>query len=137
MHVLQPEHMFSSTQAVLGSSSICPESIRTRTLAAAASAWATVSGMSFAPWQAPATITPSLAVFTGASLGCFSRKKPSAEQEMPNATADVGRVGLRLQGHGQDHHVHLDLADRAQERVVHLHHQAAPLPRSPPTRPPA
>ena len=81
--------------------------------------------MSLGPWQAPARRTPSLAVLTGASLGCFSRKKPSAEQEMPKVAADLGRVGLRLQGHGQDHHVDRDLADAAQQRVVDLHQQSA------------
>ena len=44
---------------------------------------------------------------------------------MPNVRRTSFGVGLRLQRHGQDHHVDVDLADRAQQGVVHLHHQSA------------
>ena len=51
-----------------------PVSMRARASAAAAPAWATVSGISFGPWQQPARKIPSVKVLTGASLGCRSMK---------------------------------------------------------------
>ena len=51
--IWQPEQSSSSMTAVMGSSSTLPRSARARASAAAAPAWATVSGMSFGPWQRP------------------------------------------------------------------------------------
>src|SRR5450756_428850 len=65
--------------------------------AAAAPAWATVSGMSLGYWQQPAMKMPSVIVLTGSSLGCRSRKKPSAEQPKPKVwlTALASLAGAR------------------------------------------
>ena len=46
-----------------------PFEIIPRMSAAAAWAWATVSGMSFGPWLHPAMYTPSVVVPTGSSFG--------------------------------------------------------------------
>ena len=55
--------------------------------AAAALAWATVSGTSLGDWQAPAKKTPSVLVWKGRSLGWASWKKPSALRLKPNSDA--------------------------------------------------
>ncbi len=49
---------------------------------AAARAWATVSGMSFGAWQAPAMKMPSVVVATGSSLGWLSMNQPSLSRLM-------------------------------------------------------
>ena len=46
----------SSTSAIIGSDKRCGLEKRSTTLAAAPEAWATVSGMSFGYWHAPARI---------------------------------------------------------------------------------
>ncbi len=101
-----------------------------RASAAAAPAWATVSGMSCGPWQAPAMKIPSVKVFTGASLGWRSRKKPSVEQEMLNRRRTSWASALRLQADGQDHHVHGDAAHDADQGVLHPDDQLALLLRA-------
>ena len=61
--------------------------------------------MSFGPWHAPATNTPSVMVATGSSLGCRSVNQPSALQRDAAFQAHFLGVGLRLQRRHQDHHV--------------------------------
>src|SRR5512147_200850 len=50
----QATQFCSSTQAIIGSDKRCGFENRSTTLAAAPDAWATVSGMSFGYWHAPA-----------------------------------------------------------------------------------
>ena len=76
--VWQPEQISGSIQLMAEGTSTTPRVARDRDLAAAPEAWDTVSGMSLGDWQAPARKTPSVAVFNGPSLGCSSRKNPSA-----------------------------------------------------------
>ena len=54
-------------------------------------------GCPWAPGRQPARKTPSVKVFTGASFGCRSRKKPSVAQEMLNSRRTSCGIGLRLQ----------------------------------------
>ncbi len=93
MHVLQPEHSSSWITEVAASISTVPLLIIDNTLAAAADACATVSGISFGPWQQPAMKTPSVVVATGSSLGCFSKKETifaSADGEFSSDFSDIG-----------------------------------------------
>src|SRR4030042_1533711 len=53
---------------------------------AAAWSWAIVSSMNRGEWASPQTNTPSLARSTGRSLGCASRKKPSAVSDVLRVT---------------------------------------------------
>src|SRR3990172_6629223 len=93
MQIWQPEHSFSSMYARFGSRVMKPFDVRAIASAAAASAWATVSGMSLGPWHAPAMNTPSFSVATGASFGWRSKKKPSAEQDMFRSRRTSSRSG--------------------------------------------
>ena len=52
---------------------------KARAPAAAAPAWATVSGMSLGHWQQPAMKMPSVTVLHRLELGVRSRKKPFAD----------------------------------------------------------
>jgi hypothetical protein len=54
MHVLHALHRSGMISEVIGSRTYLPRSARDRAQAAAAAPWATESGMSFGPWQAPA-----------------------------------------------------------------------------------
>ena len=83
-HVLHPEQSSSTITEVAASTSIEPALIVARALAAAAEACATVWGISLGDWQHPTTKIPSFMVATGSSLGCFSRKNPSALRLMEN-----------------------------------------------------
>ncbi len=65
----QPEHNVSLTLAAMGSSETLPWLIGIWAAAAAPAAWATVSGMSFGPWQQPARKMPSVLSRTGSAWG--------------------------------------------------------------------
>src|SRR5512136_2305781 len=79
-HMPHPAHSSASTTAVADSTGTVPRMSGMSDEEAAALAWEIVSEMSLGPWQQPAKKTPSMAVSTGRSLGCASRKKPSAER---------------------------------------------------------
>ena len=102
-----------------------PASMRARASAAAAPAWATVSGMSFGPWQAPAMKTPSVKVLTGASLGWRLQEQAFGAAAHVEQPAHRLRVGLRLQAGGQHDHVHRNAAHEAGQGVLHADHQLA------------
>src|SRR5512139_273399 len=78
MHNLQPAQRSGLMVAVVGSTSISPWADRDIASAAAAEAWATVSGISFGPWQHPAKKIPSTFVDTGLNFGWASMKNLSA-----------------------------------------------------------
>ena len=79
---------------------------------------ATVSGISFGPWQTPARKTPAVVVPHGFSFGCASRSQPSCEQETPKSLpVFVGHIG-RLNGCCEHDHVDLDIHRSAEERVL-------------------
>ena len=73
----------SSTSLVAASTSISPRPISDSAWAAAAEACATVSGMSFGPWQAPAMKTPSVACRDRGELGVL------LHEEAVRAAADA------------------------------------------------
>src|SRR5512136_2761419 len=81
----QPAHFSSIQVAKYGSSSTSPLWIGILAADAAPSADATVSGISFGPWQTPATKTPAVVVPQGFSFGWASRSHPSIEQDTPKS----------------------------------------------------
>ena len=84
---MHPEQSSSTITDVAASTSIEPALMAARARAAAAEAWATVWGISLGDWQHPTTKIPSFMVATGSSLGCFSRKNPSALRLTENILA--------------------------------------------------
>ena len=76
-------------------------------LAAAPEAWATVSGMSFGPWHAPARKTPSVAV-QRAQLGVLLQKEAVRALADAEDAGDVGGVVPRLHGRAQHDHIDRD-----------------------------
>ena len=88
-HWPHPAQRASCTLAIAGSRRTVSWSIREMAAAAAPPACATVSGISFGLWQAPARKIPSELVSTGPSLGCSSRKKPSLLRLIPRVWASL------------------------------------------------
>src|SRR5271157_6141282 len=84
-HIPQPAHFSSMQLAKYGASSTSPLWIGILAADAAPSADATVSGISFGPWQTPARKTPAVVVPHGFSFGCASSSQPSMEQETPKS----------------------------------------------------
>ena len=126
LQILQPAHFSASTMLVADSTSISPLDMRDWTSEAAAEAWATVSGMSLGPWQAPAIKIPSVAVDTGASFGCRSVKNPSP-QLMWKVRASLAASSAGIQAGCQDDHVHRDPSHLADQSVFHPDNQLADL----------
>ena len=64
--------------------------------------------MSFGPWQAPATNTPSVIVATGSSLGCRSVYQPAMLQEMPHFRPISLASACGSSAAHEDHHIDRD-----------------------------
>ncbi len=98
------------------------------TFAAAAPAWATVSGMSFGPWHTPERNTPAVGLSTGRSFGCASVKKSLVSMEAVSIVASGAGGLVRLDGGRQHDHVGVDVQLLVVDQVAGLHHELAVSP---------
>ena len=110
---------------MVGSTLTVALSTSARAPAAAAPAWATVSGMSLGYWQQPAMKMPSVTVADRLELGM------TLEVEAVGAAAEAedlrDRLGVlaRRQAGRQDHHVGRDAPRDAEQRVFGAHDEPA------------
>ncbi len=120
----QPMQTSSSDEATWAGVSTKPVESIEMTRAAAALAWAIVSGMLFGPCAVPATKMPERCVSTGLSLGWYSLMKPAAALLQAGDAGDLGRAVAGLEA-GREHDQVEQLLDLAAgERVLEAHAQA-------------
>jgi len=91
--------------------------IRTIASAAAAPAWATVSGMSRGPWQQPAMKMPSVNVLTGASFGLALQEKTLRATAHVEETADVWASACGSRPVASHHHIDGNAAHKSSQRI--------------------